>query len=194
MALTLLRLLIAPAFAFSFVQGYGGEPYAPWLWGAVLVTILSEITDAFDGFFARRRGEVTDFGKVFDPAVDSLARLTAFISFMAAGIIPLWMFLIFMYRDMLMALLRVVCASSGTVLAARKSGKTKAVIQAISIFGVLAVCLLDAYGVIENPYGRWGVHYGFWIVAFPALFTALSLLDYVIPNWSKIVVMTQPKR
>jgi CDP-diacylglycerol--glycerol-3-phosphate 3-phosphatidyltransferase len=190
--LTSLRLLFAPLFAWTFVTGYGGRPNLAWLWAAVAVAALSEFTDAIDGVVARRRGQVTDFGKVLDPSADSLARLTAFISFMVCGIIPLWMFLVFMYRDLLMGLLRVVCASRGTVLAARKSGKLKAVIQALAIFGVLGVCLLDGYGVAGARVWVLGFHLGFWVVALPALVTALSLLDYVIPNWHAIMAMAEP--
>ena len=56
--------------------------------------MLIELSDAFDGHVARSRNEVTDFGKLFDPAADSLSRQTIFLSFMvcAAHIIPLWMF------------------------------------------------------------------------------------------------------
>jgi CDP-diacylglycerol---glycerol-3-phosphate 3-phosphatidyltransferase len=193
MVLTGLRLVLAPLFALTFVKGYCGGPSAAWLWGAFVVTLLSELSDAFDGFFARRQGKVTDFGKVFDPAVDSIARVTGFISFMVCGIIPLWMFLIFMYRDMLMSLLRIVCASKGVVLAARKSGKLKAILQGMAIGVVLILALLQAYGVEGAAGELWGRPYGFWVVLLPAIYTALSMIDYLIPNWGKIVDMARTK-
>ena len=56
------------------------------------------------------------------------------------------MYLIFFYRDAFLQLLRIVCASNGVVLAARKSGKAKAVLQGIASFGVLIVVMLDRYG------------------------------------------------
>jgi len=191
--LTSLRLLLAPLFALTFVNGYRNGPAAGWLWGAVAVTILSELSDAFDGYFARRQNKVTDFGKVFDPAVDSIARLTGFISFMVCGLIPLWMFLIFMYRDMLMSLLRIVCASNGVVLAARKSGKLKAILQGIAIGIVLLLALGQAYGVAGAGGTLWSKPYAFWVVLAPAVYTALSMLDYLIPNWGKIVAMARTK-
>jgi CDP-diacylglycerol--glycerol-3-phosphate 3-phosphatidyltransferase len=193
MVLTALRLALAPLFAFAFVNGYRDGPVAGWLWVAALVTLLSELSDAFDGYFARRQNKVTDFGKVFDPAVDSIARLTGFISFMVCGLIPLWVFLIFMYRDMLMALLRTVCASKGLVLAARKSGKLKAVLQGIAIGIVLLLCLGQAYGIPGADGAFWGKPYAFWIVLAPAIYTALSMIDYLVPNWGKIVEMSRTK-
>jgi CDP-diacylglycerol--glycerol-3-phosphate 3-phosphatidyltransferase len=111
---------------------------------------------------------------------------------MVCGIIPLWLFLIFLYRDMLMALLRIVCASKGTVLAARNSGKAKAVFQGTSIGLVVIICLLQAY---HAPFvgARWlGLHPGFWLVAFSATITVLSVFDYLIPNWPKVVAMSTP--
>lgn len=192
MFLTGMRLVLAPLVAWSFVSGYADGPVAAWLWTAAGLTLLSELSDAFDGYFARRQGMVTDFGKVFDPAVDSIARLTAFSSFMVCGIIPLWMFLVFMYRDMLMSLLRVVCASRGVVLAARNSGKLKAVIQGVVIGVVLLACLAQAYGVGGAPWEIGGEHIGYWATLVAAVYTALSMFDYVIPNWGKIISMARP--
>jgi CDP-diacylglycerol--glycerol-3-phosphate 3-phosphatidyltransferase len=190
--LTLSRVLIAPIFAYVFISGYGSGTTA-WIWIALGLTGLIELTDLLDGRVARSRGEVTDFGKVFDPVADSLSRQTVFISFMVSGIIPLWMYLIFFYRDAFMQLLRIVCASSGIVLAARQSGKIKAVLQGIGSFGVLFVILLQVYHIDWIPERILGFHPGFWILLFPAVFTLLSVIDYVVPNAKLIEKMMQPK-
>lgn len=190
--LTLSRVLIAPVFAYVFISGYRSGTTG-WIWIAIALTALIELTDLFDGSLARSRGEVTDFGKVFDPVADSLSRQTVFISFMVSGIIPLWMYLIFFYRDAFMQLLRIVCASSGIVLAARKSGKIKAVLQGVGSFGVLFVILLQVYHIRWIPERILGFHPGFWIILFPAIFTLLSVIDYVVPNAKLIEKMMQPK-
>lgn len=184
--LTFIRLLMAPLFAFFFIVGYRNQLSLNWLWASVVVLSISELTDALDGHLARSRGEVTDFGKVFDPISDSLARLTAFISFCWVGIAPLWMFLIFMYRDSLMSLLRIICASRGLVLAARTSGKLKAIFQAVVIYVVVFLVLAQAYGLTILPSSVGGHHPGYWFIFAAAAVTALSLIDYVIPNWQKI--------
>ena len=193
--LTASRVIIAPVFAFFFITGFHNDPArSAWIWICLLLAGLIELSDLLDGRVARARGQVTDFGKVFDPVADSLSRQTVFISFMVCGIIPLWMYLIFFYRDALMQLLRIVCASSGVVLAARQSGKVKAVLQGIATFGVLAVVLLQVYGVAWMPRKIWGFHPGFWVMVVPALFTFLSIFDYIIPNRSLIVKMMTPKK
>ncbi len=190
--LTASRVAIAPLFAYFFVTGYP-TAQTGWLWICLILAALIELSDLFDGMVARGRGEVTDFGKVFDPVADSVSRQTIFISFMVSGIIPLWMYLIFFYRDAFLQLLRIVCASSGMVLAARKSGKAKAVLQGIATFAVLLALLLIRFEVQWMPTEIMGLHPGFWIMLFPAIFTLLSVIDYVIPNRKLIVTMMKPK-
>jgi CDP-diacylglycerol--glycerol-3-phosphate 3-phosphatidyltransferase len=190
--LTLSRIIIAPFFAYVFINGYHSEGFS-WMWIALSLIMLIELSDLFDGMVARARKEVTDFGKVFDPVADSLSRQTIFISFMVTGIIPLWMYLIFFYRDAFLQLLRIVCASSGVVLAARKSGKAKAVLQGIASFGVLIVVMLDRYGSKAIPSEILGYHPGFWIMVIPTAFTLLSVIDYIIPNRHLLKKMMTPK-
>ncbi len=112
---------------------------------------------------------------------------------MVSGIIPLWMYLVFFYRDAFMQLLRIICASNGVVLAARKSGKLKAVLQGIASFGVLVVVLLNFYQVPWMPRSIAGVHPGFWVMLFPAIYTLLSVIDYIIPNRELIGKMMAKK-
>ena len=178
---TLSRVVIAPVFALFFILGYHSDSPA-LIWAAVGCAVFIELSDMFDGMIARARNEVTDFGKVFDPVADSVSRQTVFISFMVTGIIPLWLYLIFFYRDAFMQLMRIICASSGVVLAARRSGKLKAVLQAIATFVVLILVLAEAYRFPLMPKTVGGMPPGFWVVLGPALFAALSVVDYILPN------------
>ncbi|MBN1758506.1 MAG: CDP-alcohol phosphatidyltransferase family protein [Chitinispirillaceae bacterium] len=189
---TLSRVAVAPFFALFFILGYrSGSPLL--IFGAVICAILIELSDMFDGMIARARKEVTDFGKVFDPVADSVSRQTVFIAFMVSGIIPLWMYLIFFYRDAFMQLMRIVCASGGLVLAARMSGKVKAVLQAIATFVVLALVLADLYHLSWVPVQTAGKHTGFWVVGAVAVFTVLSVIDYIIPNRAILKKVLTPK-
>jgi CDP-diacylglycerol---glycerol-3-phosphate 3-phosphatidyltransferase len=192
--ITLVRVLVAPVFAYFFITGFQHGRSATWILICAGIALLIEITDVLDGQIARARKEVTDFGKVFDPVADSLSRQTIFISFMVVGIIPWWLYLVFFYRDALMQLLRIICASGGLVLAARQSGKTKAVLQGASTFAVLAVLALQAYHLPWMPARFWGFHPAFWVMVFPALFTLLSVADYVVPNVGLIKKMMEQKK
>jgi CDP-diacylglycerol--glycerol-3-phosphate 3-phosphatidyltransferase len=189
---TLSRVFIAPFFAYSFMHGYKTGNVV-FIWIALVLAVLIELSDMLDGTIARARNEVTDFGKVGDPVADSVSRQTVFLSFMLSGIIPLWLYLIFFYRDAFLQLLRIICASSGVVLAARKSGKLKAVLQGIATFGVLIVVLLKLYSPTSLPDTAWGFHPGFWVMLFPAIYTLLSVIDYVIPNRQLIANMMKRK-
>lgn len=191
---TLTRVIIAPLFAACFITGFRQGGPGAWLWLCAAIAVLIELTDALDGHIARSRRTVTDFGKVFDPIADSLSRQTLFLSFLVAGIIPWWLYLVFFYRDAFLQLLRICCASGGFVLAARLSGKTKAVLQGAATLGVLAVVALQAYRVPWMPQELWGFHPGFWVMVIPAAFTLLSVIDYLTPNVAMIKKMMAVKK
>ncbi len=192
LVITLCRVGIAPLFAWFFIAGY--QSNNRWfLWAAIFCAFLIELSDMVDGMTARARNEVTDFGKVFDPVADSVSRQTIFISFMVTGIIPLWLYLVFFYRDAFMQLMRIVCASRGVVVAARRSGKMKAILQAIAAFIVLFIVLTESYGLPYLPRTIYGMHPGFWVVLAAGAFSALSVIDYIIPNRSLFAEMMRKK-
>ncbi|MBD3316564.1 MAG: CDP-diacylglycerol--glycerol-3-phosphate 3-phosphatidyltransferase [Chitinivibrionales bacterium] len=190
--LTVSRLGIAPVFSFCFLAGFGPGKGPGWLWGAFLCLVLIEISDALDGYVARKRSEVTNFGKIFDPICDSLSRQTVFVTFAIAGIIPIWLFLLFLYRDGIMSFMRIMCAAEGTVVAARMTGKIKAVLQGICSFGVVGVALAHGYNIEAVPRTLWGQHPGFWIILPVAIFTVLSAIDYFVPAWPVLQRQMKP--
>jgi len=192
--LTTSRIVIAPIFAMVFIHGYRSDSTSvSWTYVCFGLAVLIELSDMFDGMAARARNQVTDFGKIYDPIADSVSRQTVFISFMCTGIIPLWMYLVFFYRDAFMQLLRIVCASGGYVLAARMSGKIKAVLQGIAAFSMLAVILAHQMKAPWMPEKVWGQHPGYWVMLVVAIYTLISVVDYVIPNRALIVKMMKNK-
>ena len=193
-AITASRIVIAPVFAYVFIHSFRAPSPALWLWLSIGLLGLIELSDALDGHIARSLGQVSDFGKLFDPMADSLSRQTVFLSFMvcSARIIPLWVFLLFLYRDAILSILRILCAYNGTVLAARRAGKLKAAVQAIGAFLVLFTCLAIAYGIPWVPRQIAGRHPGFWIMLVPAVVTVLSIYDYVASNWGVVKAMASP--
>lgn len=188
--LTSARLLLSPVFVLAFMQD--------GLWArvaALCIVVVSELTDAFDGHVARARGEVTDFGKLLDPLADSISRISVFIAFMARGIVPWWMVLVFVYRDSLISTMRTVCAYRGQVVAARASGKIKAIIQASVIILVLAGRIVSDLFPAWLPEARVN-QAAWWLVLAAACYTFYSLYEYLSANW-RIVVSAgraQPRR
>jgi CDP-diacylglycerol--glycerol-3-phosphate 3-phosphatidyltransferase len=106
---------------------------------AIVLLNYLELTDATDGFIARKWGQVTDVGKLLDPMFDSLCRFTVFATLLTMEILPLWMLLIFFYRDVSVSYYRAFSAQRNVTMSARISGKVKAVVQGV---GVLLVCII----------------------------------------------------
>ncbi|MFH2116023.1 MAG: CDP-diacylglycerol--glycerol-3-phosphate 3-phosphatidyltransferase [Spirochaetota bacterium] len=137
---TSIRIILAPLFYLLFTtsmtDGTIGTGSALLLLALFLVM---EISDGLDGYVARRTGTVSDFGKLFDPFADSLARLTYFLSFVFTGIMPGWIFILILYRDLGVAFVRTLAMKKGVAMAAQLSGKIKAWIYAIAgVAGILA--------------------------------------------------------
>ena len=128
---TISRIALSPVFfiCFYFSKWTGlGENLSILLCWVLFAAM--EVSDLLDGYLARKLNQNSDWGKVLDPFADSLSRLTYFACFAGTGILPLWMFIIILYRDLGVAYLRIIVGRAGTVLGARLSGKVKAWIYA----------------------------------------------------------------
>lgn len=136
--LTLLRVALSPVFLLCFMVHTLGAYIL-----CLVIAIIVELTDFFDGILARKSNQITDFGKLMDPFADSISRFSMFLAFLSAGLAPLWMVAIFFYRDVLVSVVRVFSMKQGILVAARKSGKTKAWVQAVSTFLVLILLILQ---------------------------------------------------
>ncbi|MBI9104231.1 MAG: CDP-diacylglycerol--glycerol-3-phosphate 3-phosphatidyltransferase [Spirochaetales bacterium] len=139
--LTASRIFLSPLFFLAFFipvwTGVGQTASVVILW---VIFILIEISDFFDGRVARSRNEVSDLGKVMDPFADSFARLTYFVCFMGTGMMPIWIFIIILWRDLIISFFRLLNAKQGKIVAARMSGKIKAFIYAFAcVAGLLVV-------------------------------------------------------
>jgi len=188
--LTLSRIALAPVFVWSFLQGHVVGAGTGAQWTALAVALSFELTDAFDGWVARRRNEVSDFGKILDPVADSISRFTVFLCFLVAGYADVWSVAIIFWRDAVVSMLRVVSAGSDVVLAARTTGKAKAVVQAVGIIAILVFGLVPVFppgGVagivlwrVDDPAHHREV--ARWIMWGVSIVTAVSLVDYLRGN------------
>ena len=145
MVLTVGRMALAPVFFLLYQLAGAGSP---WLvLGCWVVFGLIEISDLLDGAVARRLGKVTELGKILDPLADAVSRLTYFVCFAGSGIMPLWVLLILVYRDLCVAYVRVLFARNSVMLPARPSGKLKALVYALAGIAGLAVFTLQALDI-----------------------------------------------
>lgn len=167
-AITWYRVVAAVPIILLLVNGSNAA-----LWAALGLMVIAEVSDGIDGWVARRYGQVSAVGKILDPMADSLYRVSVFTAFAANRWMPVWMFLIMLWRDVSVSYLRVVAEQKIGTLAARQSGKWKAVAQGIAQILVVA------------GYAWWGaalpseIQMLLWTALFLAtLVTAWSLIDY----------------
>ncbi len=178
---TFIRIFISPIFLILYIYhdflGISGILLPYFL---IFLLCVSELSDAFDGYLARKYNQVTDFGKILDPMADSIARLSYFLTFTAEPVrLPLALIFIFLYRDSVVSTLRTICALKGLALAARTSGKIKAGIQALSAFTVLMLMIPNALGYLSSNDLQ---YISTWIVGIAGIYTAYSGMDYVYAN------------
>lgn len=182
---TLIRICLVPVFVLAIVS--------PWpLWMglpditmeakrliAAGIFILISCTDWIDGYLARSRGEVTDFGKFMDPLADKILVAAALIALVELGVLPGWPVLIILAREFIVSGIRMVAASKGQVIAASWYGKAKTVFQMIAIVLFLAKDALifpTAAAAFTNPLFvlSWAV------MAIALVLTIMSMLDYLV--------------
>ena len=183
--LTFIRVVMSPIFMVLYLYGESwgispiGLPYV--LLGIVAVC---ELSDFFDGFLARKHNKVTDLGKVLDPMADSIFRLTVFLTFTQGVVqLPLLIVLIFLLRESIVTSLRTLCALQGVALAARFSGKVKAVVQATVAFFILILMAVYSRGCLGLDSFQLMAFYSAGIAA---LYTLVSGCEYISANWKLI--------
>jgi len=163
-ALTVLRLALVPVFAVLLLQDSGLDDAGRY-W-ATLTFGLAIITDRYDGMIARRTGQVTEFGKLADPIADKALTGTALIGLSILGLLPWWVTLAILVREIGVTVLRFWVIRHG-VIASSRGGKIKTVVQALAI----ALYILPVTGVLASA--RW------WVMAAALVLTLATGLDYV---------------
>lgn len=183
--LTSIRVFFSPVFLIFYLyhEKIGISDLAlPY----ILLVLLSicELSDFFDGFFARRHNKVTNLGKVLDPMADSIFRLSVFFT-LTQGVVqlPLLLVLIFFFRDSIVSTLRTLCALRGVTLAARISGKIKAVVQAATVYFILILMIPYSMGCLDLVSFQ---QMCFYAASIAALYTFVSGIEYIYANGAYI--------
>jgi CDP-diacylglycerol--glycerol-3-phosphate 3-phosphatidyltransferase len=136
-ALTVLRLVLVPVFLVLLLHNGGDND--GWRVAAALVFGVAVITDRIDGELARRRGLVTDFGKIADPIADKALIGAALVGLSLLDELPWWVTVVILVREIGVTALRFVVIRHG-VMPASRGGKLKTLLQAVAI-GLLALPL-----------------------------------------------------
>ncbi|MGW3468202.1 CDP-diacylglycerol--glycerol-3-phosphate 3-phosphatidyltransferase [Saccharopolyspora sp. NPDC000995] len=163
--LTVSRLALVPVFLVALFWDGGHDTL--WRWIATGVFVIASITDRIDGDLARKRGLVTDFGKVADPIADKALTGAALVGLSLLGDLGWWITWVIIGREVAVTLLRFWVIRYG-VIPASHGGKVKTLLQAIAI------------GLYLLPLGSWA-DIPRWIVMGAALVATVGTgLDYVV--------------
>ena len=185
---TFARLLLSPLFLLVYLkyEALGitstGLPYVLF----ILLGIL-ELSDALDGYIARKYNQVTDLGKILDPMADSILRITVFLAFTQDPVnLPIFLIFIFLYRDSMISMLRTLCALKGFALAASMKGKIKSIMQAFAAFIIILLMIPHSLGVLDTSTFE---SLSLWIVSIAAAYSVYSGVDYFVNHRSTIAKM-----
>ncbi len=177
--LTVTRLIMVPVFFISFLVSTLSFKSAEVV-GTVMMVIcyaIAELSDLLDGKIARKYNLVTDLGKVLDPFADTLSHLTFFVCFMKLGFMPVWSFIIIMWREFAILFLRMLMMRVGKAVPANIFGKSKTVFYAITT--LLSIIFMSLKTFAPGSYiGTYeAVLYVFFSLA--AIASLLSFVTYV---------------
>ncbi len=115
-------------------------------WGAMLSFEIAQISDVVDGYYARKFGVISSFGKFLDPLADKLLSMSALIMLIPLHRIAAWVVVLLIARETIVTALRGMAASEGIEIAASDWGKKKTVIQSFAI------------GALLLHYPLWGIN------------------------------------
>lgn len=181
---TLLRICFIPLFVVALLS-----PWPTWLaiwpdaglwkeWVAAGIFIMLAGTDALDGYLARSRGEITNFGKFMDPLADKILVAAALLALIELGVLPSWVALIILCREFIVSGIRMVAASQGIIIAASWYGKAKTASQIIALvlFIIKDNHMVSDFSSVLSDH-LYLISWGVMIVAL--VLTVLSMLDYL---------------
>lgn len=139
--MTALRVVLVPVIVALLLA----DTTTTALWALVLF-IVASLTDTADGWLARRRGEVTRWGKLADPAADKILVLGVLAALVWTGAVAWWVLAVVALRELAVTLQRQVLLRRDVVMAASIWGKLKTVSQLVAICLIIAPFVPDAVG------------------------------------------------
>jgi len=180
--ITLAR--IGLVFVFMVFLFLGGLP-AKLI--ALAIFILAVATDYLDGYIAKKYNIVSDFGKIMDPVADKVLTLAAFLAFVEMKLVPAWMVVIIIFREMLITSIRIVALRNKEVLSAGMGGKQKTASQMVSIIVILIFIIIKEAGV--RTFGFWNPDFEYWyrqliflLMIITVALTIISGVSYLVGN------------
>ncbi|HLT83072.1 MAG TPA: CDP-diacylglycerol--glycerol-3-phosphate 3-phosphatidyltransferase [Phototrophicaceae bacterium] len=168
--LTMVRVALVPVFAVLMV----GDSTAARI-AAAVVFLVAAATDKLDGYIARSRNLVTNFGKIADPIADKALVIAALLLLWAEGTIPWWVPVTIIVRELGITLLRFIMVRRA-VMAASSGGKLKTVLQIVFITGYL----IPWADLLPQGAADVVLLVTSWVMLLAVVVTVVTGLDYVL--------------
>jgi CDP-diacylglycerol--glycerol-3-phosphate 3-phosphatidyltransferase len=132
-ALTVVRILLVPVLVAALLsEGPGGDLLAAGIF------VVASITDALDGWIARRRSAESAFGKLMDPLADKLLVTAALVSLVSLDRVAAWVAMVIIAREFAVTGLRLLAMEQGVLIPASAWGKLKTVAQVAMVLALIA--------------------------------------------------------
>ena len=131
--LTMARVVMIPLVLWLIADGTPSACF--W---AAMVYMVTAITDALDGWLARKMGLISILGKFLDPLADKLLVTAALVSLVSLNRLPAWVAMVIIAREFAVTGLRSLAADRGVIIAASWMGKVKTVLQIAMVFALIA--------------------------------------------------------
>lgn len=180
--LTTLRIILTPIFLLLFISD---DPYLIQV--SLVVYLFAAFTDWYDGWLARKFNYITTWGKFMDPLADKILTSTAFFAFVAIGVLPLWMVIIVVFRDVIVTSLRLFAEWKKKSFTTSKTAKVKTVTQMIFIFYLLIVFTLKNNVFLSEKFKNVFPYLTdrnliYFTMLFITLFTFITGIIYIYQN------------
>jgi len=181
--ITLARIIIVPLLVVVLLTSFADEWFGISSYAlAIIIFLVASFTDILDGHLARRRNQVSNFGKLLDPIADKLLVSAALIVLVEKHLAPAWAVVIILGREFIITGLRSVAAADGIIIQAQKIGKIKMWAQCVAI-----VALLVAGATGNPPVSNFGWSLPtvrFWEVAeVQTAFSNLAVFALTLNDW-----------
>jgi len=187
--LTILRIILSPVFLFLFLSD------VVWMKQlSVAVYIVAALSDWYDGWLARKFNYITSWGKFWDPLADKILTSAAFIGFAVVDLIPWWMVIIIVGRDVVITLLRVFSEMKNYSFTTSYYAKWKTLLQMIFLYYLLILYVAQFTPEINSVYGELisSLLNGQLIYFIALLITGVTFHSgvlYITRNWQIILKM-----
>ncbi|MDP3731411.1 MAG: CDP-diacylglycerol--glycerol-3-phosphate 3-phosphatidyltransferase, partial [Candidatus Omnitrophota bacterium] len=180
--LTISRIILTFVFMFFlFSKGAAAKALAMYTF------LLASFTDALDGLIAKKKNIITDFGRLMDPVADKILILAAFLAFVEMKLVPAWMVVIIIFREVSITGLRVLALTKGRVISSDYGGKHKTVSQVFAIFVILLFLVFKETGMGVFKFWNYNVEAIYKDVIFllmlvTTILTLISGVAYLVKN------------